>query len=198
MLTATKFLTKRCLTRFSIQLSKSIVEQFSNFKICHFRFRNEEIVIPDEQEGTVKENYIWRTLLKKSDSKDGVYSYTENGLFDYDLIMLLWPKLIDSLTIVYEKTTDLAVSKNILKIFEKLANIASYFELAEELDKLIIVVSQYFKLPVSNVQKNQRHVAVYFGDSKKLQMNLKTIFRLVSYLLFFTKNYSLCADILRN
>ena len=68
--------------------------------------RNEEIVMPAEQTGLVKENYIWKCVLKRSREKDGVEGYLlqPSVMFDHDLFSLIWGSTIAALSYVFDKT----------------------------------------------------------------------------------------------
>jgi golgi-specific brefeldin A-resistance guanine nucleotide exchange factor 1 len=35
-------------------------------------FRNEEIIMPAEQTGLVKENYLWKVLLRRGETNEGL------------------------------------------------------------------------------------------------------------------------------
>lgn len=58
---------------------------------------NEEIVMPAEQTGLVKDNYLWKMLLRRGTTKDGVFLHASNGLFDDDLLRLSWAPTVEAL-----------------------------------------------------------------------------------------------------
>lgn len=71
--------------------------------------RTDEIVMPAEQTGLVKENYLWKVLLRRGASKDGVFIHAPNGLFDHDLFSLIWGPTVAALSYVFDKSYDTTI-----------------------------------------------------------------------------------------
>lgn len=44
-----------------------------------FCYRNDEIVMPSEHGGLIRENYLWKVLLRKGASKEGEYFHIPPG-----------------------------------------------------------------------------------------------------------------------
>lgn len=44
-----------------------------------------EIIMPAEQVGSVRENYLWRLLLKRGQKPEGKFIHAPSGLYDHDL-----------------------------------------------------------------------------------------------------------------
>lgn len=65
--------------------------------------------MPAEQTGLVKENYLWKVLLRRGAGKDGIYYHAPNGLYDHDLFSLIWGPVISALSCVFDKTNDAAI-----------------------------------------------------------------------------------------
>lgn len=53
--------------------------------------------MPAEQTGLVKDNYLWKMLLRRGTTKDGVFLHASNGLFDDDLLRLSWAPTVEAL-----------------------------------------------------------------------------------------------------
>lgn len=62
--------------------------------------------MPAEQTGLVRENYLWKVLLRRGETKDGVYIHAPNGLFDYDLFSLIWGPTVTALSFMFDKSND--------------------------------------------------------------------------------------------
>lgn len=73
-----------------------------NFSLC----RNEEIVMPDEQSGLVKENYVWSVLLHRGATPEGVFLHLPPGSYDHDLFTMTWGPTIAALSYVFDKSLD--------------------------------------------------------------------------------------------
>ena len=68
--------------------------------------RNEEIIMPAEQTGLVKENYMWKCALKR-----GMEPTNNNGqllspkvMFDHDLFSIIWGPAVAALSYVFDKS----------------------------------------------------------------------------------------------
>lgn len=79
--------------------------------------RTEEIVMPAEQTGLVKENYLWKVLLRRGASKDGVFIHAPNGLFDHDLFSLIWGPTVAALSFVFDKSNDATIYQKAISGF---------------------------------------------------------------------------------
>lgn len=79
--------------------------------------KSEEIVMPAEQTGLVKENYLWKVLLRRGASKDGIYLHAPNGLYDHDLFSLIWGPTIAALSFVFDKSNDVTIYQKAISGF---------------------------------------------------------------------------------
>lgn len=139
--------------------------------------RNEEIVMPAEQTGIVRENYLWKVLLRRGASKDGIYTHVPNGAFDYDLFSLIWGPTVAALSFVFDKSEDAMIYQRAMKGFEKCAFISAQFGMSSNFDTLILSLCKFTML--HNQSKNIYNLAIQFGGSIKSQIALKTVFNLV-------------------
>jgi brefeldin A-resistance guanine nucleotide exchange factor 1 len=73
--------------------------------------------MPAEQTGLVKENYLWKVLLRRGASKDGVFILLPSGLFDRDLFSLIWDQTVAVLSFVFDKSNDAAIYKKAISGF---------------------------------------------------------------------------------
>lgn len=134
--------------------------------------------MPSEHSGLVKENYIWKELLKKGASKDGLYFHVNDKTFDYELYQLIYGSIVAALSFVYEKTEDHNIYRKVIEGFEKCARIASNFNMAMNLDMLILTLCKFTLF--YNGQK-QNNIVVKFGVNRKAQLALKTVFSLIHH-----------------
>lgn len=139
-------------------------------------FRNEEIVMPAEQSGLVKENYLWKVLLRKGLSKDGIYYNINDKTYHKELYHLIYGPIVAALSFVYEKSEDHNVYRKVIEGIEKCAIIASNFCMPKNLDMLILTLCKYTVF--YNAQK-QNGILIKFGNNKKAQLALKSVFSLI-------------------
>ncbi|CAH1968968.1 unnamed protein product [Acanthoscelides obtectus] len=138
--------------------------------------KNDEIVMPAEQTGLIRENYLWKLLLRKGQSKDGVYLHVGLGTCDRELFQLIYGPFVAALSFVYEKSEDQAVYKKVMHGFESCANIAANLNMSKNLDMLILTIC---KFTLFHNQQRQNNLVVQFGANFRAQMALKTVLSLV-------------------
>lgn len=56
--------------------------------------------MPAERTGLVKENYLWKVLLRRGSTKEGLYYHCPIGAYDVDLFMLTWGPMVYLLSIL--------------------------------------------------------------------------------------------------
>lgn len=146
------------------------------FVLIVYIHRNEEIVMPAEQTGIVRENYLWKVLLRRGASKDGIYIHTASDSYDCDLFALIWGPTVAALSFVFDKSEDANVYKRALQGFERCAFISSHFGITANLDMLVLTLCKFTQF---NSQHKQNYGAVQFGVNLKAQLAFKTVFSLV-------------------
>nr|CAI5834185.1 unnamed protein product [Callosobruchus analis] len=138
--------------------------------------KNDEIVMPAEQTGLIRDNYLWKLLLRKGQSKDGTYVHVGLGTYDRELFQLIYGPFVAALSFVYEKSDDQVVHKKVMRGFESCANIAANFNMTKNLDMLVLSIC---KFTLFYNQQRQNNLVVQFGANIRAQMALKTVLLLV-------------------
>ena len=142
--------------------------------------RSEEIVMPAEQTGAVKENYMWKMLLRRGSTKEGFYLLAnDNTTFDRDLFSLCWGPTVASLSYVFDKSNDEEFIKKSLSGFKKCAHIAARYGMSDVFDNLVVSLGKFTTLTVSS-NETPEYVSVSFGGNKKAQAAGKLVFCLVT------------------
>lgn len=73
--------------------------------------------MPAEQTGAVRENYLWKVLLRRGASKDGIFIHAPAGLFDHDLFSLIWGPSVAALSFIFDRSMDPAVYQKAISGF---------------------------------------------------------------------------------
>ncbi|KAK8721863.1 hypothetical protein OTU49_012614 [Cherax quadricarinatus] len=142
--------------------------------------RLDEIVMPSEHTGLVKENYMWKMLLKRGMTKEGEYLLANgNTAFDRDLFAICWGPTIASLSYVFDKSSDDAIIQRALSGFRKCASISARYGMSDVFDNLVVSLCKFTTLTASSVEPPE-HVTVSFGSNKKAQLAARTVFKLVT------------------
>ncbi|KAK5985546.1 SEC7 domain-containing protein [Trichostrongylus colubriformis] len=161
--------------------------------------KSEEIVMPAEQTGIVKENYLWKVLLRRGESAEGHFEHAPTGWNDHDLFSITWGPAVAALTYVFDKSEHDVILQKALNGFRKCASIAAHYGMKDVFDNLIIHLCKFSTLASNSEghgednlemqrQRNlnemvpgvqHERIAVAFGENRKAQMATRTMFELV-------------------
>uniref|UniRef100_A0A914HUN0 SEC7 domain-containing protein n=1 Tax=Globodera rostochiensis TaxID=31243 RepID=A0A914HUN0_GLORO len=110
--------------------------------------KTNEIVMPAEQVGLLRENYLWRVLQRRSETPEGKYwAVPEAGWNDRDLFCVIWGPLTAALHYVINKSEDETILAKCLSGYRKCASIAAHFGMTDVFDTLIIHLCKTSTLP---------------------------------------------------
>ncbi|XP_072050985.1 Golgi-specific brefeldin A-resistance guanine nucleotide exchange factor 1-like isoform X2 [Amphiura filiformis] len=138
--------------------------------------KNEEIVMPAEQTGLVRENYLWRVLLKRCNSSEGAFIHAPCGTLDKDLFLLCWGPTVAALSFVFDKSMDETITQKVISGFRKCAMISAHYGLGDVFDNLVISLCKFTTLLSSS--EAPENLPVVFGSNSKAQLAAKTVFGL--------------------
>ncbi|XP_061819811.1 Golgi-specific brefeldin A-resistance guanine nucleotide exchange factor 1 isoform X3 [Nerophis lumbriciformis] len=136
--------------------------------------KNDEIVMPDEQTGLVKENYVWNVLLHRGATPEGVFLHLPPGSYDHDLFTMTWGPTIAALSYVFDKSLDDNIIQKAITGFRKCAKIAAHYGFNDVFDNLIISLCKFTTLSSESVE----NLPTVFGSNTKAQTAAKTVFDL--------------------
>ncbi|KAM9848105.1 Golgi-specific brefeldin A-resistance guanine nucleotide exchange factor 1 [Aulostomus maculatus] len=137
--------------------------------------KNEEIVMPDEQTGLVKENYVWSVLLHRGATPEGIFLHLPPDSYDHDLFTMTWGPTIAALSYVFDKSLDDNIIQKAITGFRKCAMIAAHYGFNDVFDNLIISLCKFTTLSSESVE----NLPSVFGSNSKAQTAAKTVFDLV-------------------
>ncbi|XP_076020136.1 Golgi-specific brefeldin A-resistance guanine nucleotide exchange factor 1 isoform X2 [Genypterus blacodes] len=136
--------------------------------------KNEEIVMPDEQTGLVKENYVWSVLLHRGATPEGLFLYVPPSSYDHDLFSMTWGPTIAALSYVFDKSLDDNIIQKAIIGFRKCAMISAHYGFSDVFDNLIISLCKFTTLSSESVE----NLPTVFGSNGKAQTAAKTVFDL--------------------
>ncbi|XP_053679381.1 Golgi-specific brefeldin A-resistance guanine nucleotide exchange factor 1 [Anopheles nili] len=149
-------------------------------KIYH-SIRNEEIVMPAEQTGLVRENYLWKVLLRRGATKDGNFHHVFGPQHDRELYRVIQGSTLAALSFVFDKSIDnVPLYQKAIGGFIKSAAIASHFQLHGDFDALVLTLCKFTTLltPPPN-DAHEITASVMFGQNVKAQLAMRTVFGLI-------------------
>ncbi|KAM9325556.1 Golgi-specific brefeldin A-resistance guanine nucleotide exchange factor 1 [Gastrophryne carolinensis] len=136
--------------------------------------KNDEIVMPEEQTGLVKENYMWSVLLHRGASPEGIFLHVNPGSYDHDLFTMTWGPTIAALSYVFDKSLEESIIQKAISGFRKCAMISAHYGLSDVFDNLIISLCKFTTLSSEAVE----NLPTVFGSNPKAHIAAKTVFHL--------------------
>ncbi|XP_039403123.1 Golgi-specific brefeldin A-resistance guanine nucleotide exchange factor 1 isoform X4 [Mauremys reevesii] len=136
--------------------------------------KNDEIVMPEEQTGLVKENYIWNVLLHRGATDEGIFLHMPPGSYDHDLFTMTWGPTIAALSYVFDKSLDETIIQKAISGFRKCAMISAHYGLSDVFDNLIISLCKFTALSSESIE----NLPSVFGSNPKAHIAAKTVFHL--------------------
>lgn len=134
--------------------------------------------MPAERTGLVKEDYLWKVLLRRGMGPEGVFLQVANeGKFiDRDLAEQAWPQIISALCRAYDKAPDRSLQQRIAQSFVNCAAISDHYNMSSDLDTLIVSLCKFTGLAVGG---EPDEVALHLGESGRRQLAVHTLFKIV-------------------
>ncbi|XP_058446781.1 Golgi-specific brefeldin A-resistance guanine nucleotide exchange factor 1 isoform X3 [Malaya genurostris] len=142
--------------------------------------RNEEIVMPAEQTGVVRENYLWKVLLRRGATKDGLFRHVFGPNHDRELFRIIQGSTLAALSFIFDKSPDnTALYQKAMNGFVKSAVIASHYSLHGDFDALVLTLCKFTSLLNPPIDVHEITTNVLFGQNAKAQLAMKTVFALI-------------------
>uniref|UniRef100_A0AC11ETN5 Golgi brefeldin A resistant guanine nucleotide exchange factor 1 n=1 Tax=Ovis aries TaxID=9940 RepID=A0AC11ETN5_SHEEP len=136
--------------------------------------KNEEIVMPEEQTGLVRENYMWNVLLHRGATPEGIFLRVPAGSYDLDLFTMTWGPTIAALSYVFDKSLEETIIQKAISGFRKCAMISAHYGLSDVFDNLIISLCKFTALSSESIE----NLPTVFGSNPKAHIAAKTVFHL--------------------
>ncbi|ERE78835.1 golgi-specific brefeldin A-resistance guanine nucleotide exchange factor 1, partial [Cricetulus griseus] len=136
--------------------------------------KNEEIVMPEEQTGLVRENYVWSVLLHRGATPEGIFLRVPPGSYDLDLFTMTWGPTIAALSYVFDKSIEETIIQKAISGFRKCAMISAHYGLSDVFDNLIISLCKFTALSSESIE----NLPTVFGSNPKAHIAAKTVFHL--------------------
>ncbi len=135
--------------------------------------------MPAEQTGLVRENYLWKCVLKRGhDEKDGGgFIMADNGYFDHDIFSIIWGPTVAALSYVFSVSADPDVIRRALNGFQRCAMIAAHYHMSDVFDNLVISLCKFTTL--LTVSESPYYFIPAFGANEKAMAATRTVFALV-------------------
>jgi len=137
--------------------------------------REDEIVMPAEQKGLVKENYLWKQLLRRGED-EVEFIQTDNGIFDHNLFGLTWGPAVAALSYIFDKSNEPDILRRSLDGFSKCSMVAAHYAMSDVLDNLVITLTKFTTLLSSSDTPENFKIA--YGANSKALLATRAVFSL--------------------
>lgn len=99
--------------------------------------------MPAEQTGLVKENYLWKVLLRRGSGPESLYLKVGNSgeFIDKDLAEHAWGPIVSALCRAYDKAPDRALQRKVVQTFLRFVY---FFATYNKLVSILATASRYF------------------------------------------------------
>ncbi|XP_019547969.3 Golgi-specific brefeldin A-resistance guanine nucleotide exchange factor 1 isoform X2 [Aedes albopictus] len=142
--------------------------------------KNEEIVMPAEQTGLVRENYLWKVLLRRGSTKDGMFHHVFGPNHDRELFRIIQGSTLAALSFIFDKSPDnTQLYQKSMNGFIKSAVVASHYSLHGDFDALVLTLCKFTSLLNPPADVHEITANVMFGQNAKAQLAMKTVFALI-------------------
>ncbi|KAJ3000135.1 GDP/GTP exchange factor for ARF [Globomyces sp. JEL0801] len=138
-----------CVLAFSIVLLNSDQHNPQVKRGIYERIKKAEIVLAEERGGDLGFNYEWKELLKSMSSVPRL-SGRETNVFDKDMFVLTWPRILAATFYTFENCEDSTAFEKSLVLIQHTALLAVQYDLHEVLDHLIHTLIRITRLTVDS------------------------------------------------
>eukprot|EP00731_Ephydatia_muelleri_P005747 Em0002g1923a len=138
--------------------------------------KKEEIIMPEEHTGAVKENYRWKTLLTRSQWPEAQYWEVATSEYDQDLFLVAWAPTVAAVSYVFDIAEDKNIVQKAIGGFSKCASIAAHYEVTEVFDNLVISLCKFTTLLTTPEPPSS--MAFTIGINHKVRLSILTLFSL--------------------
>lgn len=139
--------------------------------------KGEEIVMPAEQTGLVKENYLWKVLLRRGAGRESLYQKVGNAgeFVDKELAERAWAPIISALCRAYDKAPDRSLQRRVAQTFLSCAAISSHYAMSSDLDTLVVSLCKFTGLATGG---EPEQIVLHLGGSGRCQLAARTLFKI--------------------
>ncbi|OQR79898.1 Golgi-specific brefeldin A-resistance guanine nucleotide exchange factor 1-like, partial [Tropilaelaps mercedesae] len=141
--------------------------------------RTDEIVMPAEHTGLVRENYLWKVLLKRGASSEGKFMEcggVSSGVLDDEVFSLAWSPTLVALSYLLDKVVDDSLlTQKLMAGYRKCATIAAHYGRTEVFDHLIQALYKYTGISSADSVSG---VLQALGGDQRAQLTAKMMFTL--------------------
>ncbi|CAG5085057.1 Oidioi.mRNA.OKI2018_I69.PAR.g10801.t2.cds [Oikopleura dioica] len=139
--------------------------------------RDNEIVLAEEQKGSLKDDWIWSTIQQRSKLPEGIYiQVPKPQMYDSELFEITWGPTVHALGFAFDRSNDPSIIQRAVAGFRKCAKISAYYGKSDVFDNLIITLCK--KTQLSTSAEALEIVSTSLGTNSKARLAARAVFTL--------------------
>jgi len=139
--------------------------------------RDNEIVLAEEQKGSLKDDWVWSTIQQRSKLPEGIYiQVPKPQMYDSELFEITWGPTVHALGFAFDRSNDPSIIQRAVAGFRKCAKISAYYGKSDVFDNLIITLCK--KTQLSTSAEGLEVVSTSLGTNSKARLAARAVFTL--------------------
>ena len=160
---------------------------FEFLNAIYTNIKENEIILPSEQKGDVKDDFEWQLMLGRARDPKNFPPEPPTALntpeFDQDIFNAIWGPTITALCYVLDTATEEALVTKLLDNLQMCAAICSRFEQSDVFDNLIVALCKRMVVVAATTDEGSTESEDIFvsnlGENVKVQLTAKMTFALI-------------------
>ncbi|XP_063705647.1 LOW QUALITY PROTEIN: Golgi-specific brefeldin A-resistance guanine nucleotide exchange factor 1-like [Culicoides brevitarsis] len=141
--------------------------------------KNEEICLPAEHAGPVRDNYLWQVMLRRGSGPEGIFYHSFEPVYMEMIFRAAAKVAIGVLSMTIERGGDIPLYEKTRAAFVQTAYLCSLYHMNDELDSLVLSLCKLTMLLGSNPEGVRIANYTAFGQSIRSQITTQTLFEII-------------------
>jgi len=110
--------------------------------------KEDEIVMPAEHTGLLRDNYLWKLLIRRGavGGADSQYVHAPAGSYNHEIFGIVWAQTVSALSFVYDRSVEVGVVERSIGGFRKCAQVAAFYMMSDVFDNIVISLCKFTAL----------------------------------------------------
>ncbi|KAJ3154852.1 GDP/GTP exchange factor for ARF [Geranomyces michiganensis] len=110
-------------------------------KHIYMRIKEDEIVLPEEQDGDLGFDYHWKELMKRANHSSPMLRCT-TSVYDRDMLLVVWNPVLAALSYAFDNAEDNLSLQKAIVAYHHCATIATYHEIPDMFDNIVVSLAK--------------------------------------------------------
>lgn len=142
--------------------------------------KSDEMVVPTEQSGPVRDNYLWQMLLIRGSGAEGIYYHSCDPVYMELIFKFSCKSIINILSVMLEKSYDINRNEKTRNGFVQIAFLCSLYQMNEELDLVVLTLCKLTMLLLNGPDGSKISNYIQFAQNQRSQFATQTLFEIIN------------------